>query len=434
MDDNSKNCFNFNNKNQKILKTSRNKKNNLFNNLIITTLSITKVKTFDNKVPKYFDISLYNYNLTFKPKDDYFIQEMKQKKRNERKKKFKEFLLRNQASLERKREILERKNLLLEREKKIKSEHEIIEGFNRLIDDANRRFEARERAEHLMKEVISSSKKDNNKKYNSSDWKNIYEKRFLNYENKHKDKINKAHLEKENEIKKKENDIINEMKSFNKKVSKNQANIIFNSLYNKGRKIFNEKKKDNNVNKSQILERNKSNDVNNLEDKNTRNKTPVSLKQNKSISKYKNIQPRYMNFFQNINETTLSKLKEDKNEFEKSKNSTMKSKNSNNNNNNNNTNKSKNSTMKSKISYSSNDSILKIFQSNFIQTIKFKNIPNDINENDNDNIINVDDINNKIKNSKNQSKKVSKTETNVTSKKIFTPPPFNETEDNNQNI
>jgi hypothetical protein len=90
--------------------------------------------------------------------------------------------------------------------------------------------------------------------------------------------------------------------------------------------------------------------------------------------------------------------------------------------------------MKSKISYSSNDSILKIFQSNFIQTIKFKNIPNDINENDNDNIINVDDINNKIKNNKNQSKKVSKTETNVTSKKIFTPPSFNETEDNNQNI
>ena len=427
MDDNSKNCFNFNNKNQKILKTSRNKKNNLFNNLIITTLSITKVKTFDNKVPKYFDISLYNYNLTFKPKDDYFIQEMKEKKRNERKKKFKEFLLRNQASLERKREILERKNLLLEREKKIKSEHEIIEGFNRLIDDANRRFEARERAEHLMKEVISSSKKDNNKKYNSSDWKNIYEKRFLNYENKHKDKINKAHLEKENKKKKKENDIINEMKSFNKKVSKNQANIIFNSLYNKGRKIFNEKKKDNNVNKSQILERNKSNDVKNLEDKNIRNKSPVSLKQNKSISKYKNIQPRYMNFFQNINETTLSKLKEDKNEFEKSKNSTMKSKNSNNNN------KSKNSTMKSKISYSSNDSILKIFQSNFIQTIKFKNIPNDHNNNDNenDNIIIIDDINNNIKKN-NQSKKISKTETNVTSKKNFTPPTFNDTYNNNQ--
>ena len=422
MDDKSNNYYIFNNKNQNILKTSRNKKNNLFNNFIITTLSITKVKTFDNKIPKYFDISLYNYNFTFKPKDDYYIQETKQKKKNERKKKFKEFLLRNQESLERKREILERKKLLLEREKKIKSEQEIIEGFNRLIDDANRRFEARERAEHLIKEVIDSSKKDNNKKYNSNDWDNIYKKRFLNYEKNHKEKINKAHLEKENEIKKKENDIINEMKSFNKKVSKNKANLIFNSLYNKGRKVFKEKKKDNNLNKSQIVKRNKSHDIKKLEDKNKINKSTVTLKKNKSISKYKNIQPRYMNFFQNFNENTLNKLKEEKNEFEKSKNSTMKSKNSN-------INKSKNSTMKSKISYSSNDSILKIYQSNFIQTIKFKNIPIDNNEN----VIIVDDINNNIKNIKNQSKKVSITETNVTSKKIFTPPSFNDTDENIQN-
>ena len=131
-----------------------------------------------------------------------------------------------------------------------------------------------------------------------------------------------------------------------------------------------------------------------------------------------------MNFFQNFNENTLNKLKEEKNEFEKSKNSTMKSKNSN-------INKSKNSTMKSKISYSSNDSILKIYQSNFIQTIKFKNIP--IDNNENENVIIVDDINNNIKNIKNQSKKVSITETNVTSKKIFTPPSFNDTDENIQN-
>ena len=48
------------------------------------------------------------------------------------------------------------------------------------------------------------------------------------------------------------------MKSQNKKVSKEKANFIFNSLYNKGRKIYNEKRCKSFLNKTQVIKRNKS--------------------------------------------------------------------------------------------------------------------------------------------------------------------------------
>ena len=110
------------------------------------------------------------------------------KKKHQRKKHFKEFLLRNKLFFEKKRERIERQKILFEKGKKIKSEQEIIEGFNRLIDDANRRFEARERRDQLIKDVKNSTNNDNNKKYNNNQWNVIYN-RFISYEKKSKEKI-----------------------------------------------------------------------------------------------------------------------------------------------------------------------------------------------------------------------------------------------------
>ena len=115
-----------------------------------------------------------------------------------------------------------------------------------------------------------------------------------------------------------------------------------------------------------------------------------------------------MNFFQNVNEDTLNKLKKEKLEFI---NSTLNTKNSNINNSNNSTTNSK----KSQINYSNNDSYLKIYQSNFIQIIKFKNVPYEIN---------TSDLKENNKDSKNLSRKISKIETREASKKFYTPNNF----------
>ena len=402
---------NLNDNKVNLIYSSRNKDNNIFNDYLINTLSITKVKTFEGKIPKLYDLNCKNNrnnksNITFKPKDDYFIKEEKKKKLEERKKHFKEFLLRNKLFFEKKRERIERQKILFEKGKKIKSEQEIIEGFNRLIDDANRRFEARERRDQLIKDVKNSTNNNNYKKYNNNQ-RNIIYNRFISYEKKSKEKIKKAIIEKENEKKKKEAEILKEMKSQNKKVSKEKANFIFNSLYNKGRKIYNEKRCKSSLNKTQVIKRNKSIGEKNINNQTlkTENKT---LKKTKSISKFKNIQPRYMNFFQNVNEDTLNKLKKEKLEFI---NSTLNTKNSNINNSNNSTTNSK----KSQINYSNNDSYLKIYQSNFIQIIKFKNVPYEIN---------TSDLKENNKDSKNLSRKISKTETREASKKFYTPNNF----------
>jgi len=368
---------------QNSISTTRNEENKMFNDYIISTISINKTKSFDFKPNKRFNIALDNQNVKFISKDDYHIKEEKKRKILERKKNFKEFLLRNQESMIRRKGVLERKNLLNEREKIIKSEYELIASFNRLIDDANRRFEARERAE-LFKKNINSDKKDNVKKYNSKDWNNIYNKRFKNFIDTHNEKIKKAHKEKEDKIKKKEEDIINEMKNQNKKVSKNKANAIFNSLYNKGRKIFNEKKEKRNKsgflsrnnNEKSINKKNRSSTPNLL---NNRSSTP-NLLNNRSALIFKNIKPKNMNFFENLNEDTLNKLKQEKSEFE--------------------------NLIKSNIRIKSNKGGIKVYQLNSIQTIKFKKISI---------------IENKEKNYKNESKKMSKTETTITSKKMFTP-------------
>ncbi len=86
-----------------------------------------------------------------------------------------------------------------------------------------------------------------------------------------------------------------------------------------------------------------------------------------------------------------------------------------NNSNINNSNNSTTNSKKSQINYSNNDSYLKIYQSNFIQIIKFKNVPYEIN---------TSDLKENNKDSKNLSRKISKTETREASKKFYTPNNF----------
>ncbi len=336
---------------------------------------LIKSKSYQNVIPKSFQLeslSLYSNSKD----DDYLnmkIKEERRKKREERKKNFDEFIKRNYAILERKKGTENRKNFLFEQKREMRSEQERIEGFNRLIDDANRRFEAKERAEQMLHD-IKSSKKGNNKKYSTEEWKEIYKTRFEKYQKQYDEKIKEKLKKKEEEMKLENEKIDKEIEGKRVKIPLKKLDVICNKLYNHGRKIYNTKK---DFSKTESLKKNKSQSNNksiNKENENSNN----TLKKNKSISKYKNIQPRYMQFFQTQSlEGTLGKLKDERREYENknnSKNSTL-----------NNKDKEKEKDQ-SRISYASNSSGLKIYQTNFIQCIKFKDVSSLSNNSDNNNM------------------------------------------------
>ncbi len=332
---------------------------------------LIKSKSYQYLTPKIY--TLETITLFKNSKDDNFrINEEKRKKREERKKNFDAFIKRNYAILERKKGLENRKNYLIEHKREIRSEQERIEGFNRLIEDANRRYEAKERAQQMLNNIKNNG---NKKKYSTQEWKKIYDKRFIEFQKISKEKIKIEKQKKEEEIKKENEKIENEIQSKTIKIPNKKINEIFDKLYNKGRKIYNTKK---DLNHSQSLKKNSSYSNNKSFNKENRNNSIKKLKKNKSISKYQNIQPRYMQFFQTQSlEETLGKLKDERKEYENkinSKNSTLKEKE-----------KDKD---QSRISYSSNNSGLKIYQTNFIQCIKFKDFPslnNITSENDNSN-------------------------------------------------
>ena len=316
---------------------------------------LIKSKSCQYLTPKIY--KLETITLFKNSKDDNFrINIEKRKKREERKKNFDEFIKRNYAILERKKGLENRKNYLIEYKREIRSEQERIEGFNRLIDDANRRYEAKERAQQMLNNIKNNG---NKKKYSTQEWKKIYDKRFIEFQKISKEKIKIEKQKKEEEIKKENEKIENEIQSKTIKIPNKKINEIFDKLYNKGRKIYNTKK---DLNHSQSLKKNSSYSNNKSFNKENRNNSIKKLKKNKSISKYQNIQPRYMQFFQTQSlEETLGKLKEERREYE-------------------NKNSSNHSTIKekdkdqSRISYASNNSGLKIYQTNFIQCIKFKDV------------------------------------------------------------
>jgi len=121
------------------------------------------------------------------------------------------------------RQIMENKmNDFIIRTKRKMNEEEITKRFNRLIEDSNRRMEAKEKMKKFKEQKENEDKiklnnyihnKDKNKKYNNSQWKDIYKKRFLFYfDNKNK-KIKEKIIEKELIEKKKEDDYNRKYKS-----------------------------------------------------------------------------------------------------------------------------------------------------------------------------------------------------------------------------
>ena len=359
------------NLNSNIPFTMRNINNKAFDE---EPIMLIKSKSYQNVIPKSFQLESISYFSNSKD-DDYLnmkLKEERRKKREERKKNFDEFIKRNYAILERKKGTENRKNFLIEQKREMRSEQERIEGFNRLIDDANRRFEAKERAEQMLHD-IKSSKKGNNKKYSTEEWKEIYKSRFEKYQKQYDEKMKEKLKKKEEDIKIENEKIDKEIEGKRVKIPIKKIDVICDKLYNHGRKIYNTKK---DFSKTESLKKNKSQSNNKSINKENEN-TNSTLKKNKSISKYQNIQPRYMQFFQTQSlEGTLGKLKDERREYE-------------------NKNNSKNSTLnkdkekekdQSRISYASNSSGLKIYQTNFIQCIKFKDVSSLSNNSDNNNM------------------------------------------------
>lgn len=172
------------------------------------------------------------------------------------------------------RQIKENKmNDFIKRTKRKMNEEEITKSFNRLIEDANRRIEAKEKMkifkeqkenEDIMKINNYIHRKDNNRKYNKNQWKDIYKKRFLFFlDNKNK-KIKEKIIEKELIEKKKEDDL--NKKYNNKKLPKKDIINHCKKLYSE---YMNKKSKFNNI-------------KNNIQTKNEKN-TKDRLKRNKSL-------------------------------------------------------------------------------------------------------------------------------------------------------
>ena len=161
----------------------------------------------------------------------------------------------------------------IKRTKRKMNEEEITKSFNRLIEDANRRIEAKEKMkifkeqkenEDIMKINNYIHRKDNNRKYNKNQWKDIYKKRFLFFlDNKNK-KIKEKIIEKELIEKKKEDDL--NKKYNNKKLPKKDIINHCKKLYSE---YMNKKSKFNNI-------------KNNIQTKNEKN-TKDRLKRNKSL-------------------------------------------------------------------------------------------------------------------------------------------------------
>ena len=109
----------------------------------------------------------------------------------------------------------------------MKTEQERIEGFNRLIDNANRRFEAKKKAEQMLKDIKN---KGNSKKYTPEEWKEIYKKRFIDYETNHKKKMIMEKEKKDKEINEENKKIEKEIENKTVKIPLKKVNEIFDKL------------------------------------------------------------------------------------------------------------------------------------------------------------------------------------------------------------
>ena len=120
------------------------------------------------------------------------------------------FLNRMQFDIYKRQLKEDRVNKLVEINKIKIDEDEKIKVFNRLIKDANRRLEAKENSEKAQKNPGNDTEDvASGKKYNEKEWKEIYNKRFKNYE----ENINKKREEN------KKNNLIQKINKENEQIS-----------------------------------------------------------------------------------------------------------------------------------------------------------------------------------------------------------------------
>lgn len=93
---------------------------------------------------------------------------------------------------------------LIDKNKVRMDEDERIKGFNRLIEDANRRLEAQEQLEILKKKLDEEVMEKPSKKYKDDQWKEIYNQRFLRYQEDKDKKLNRLIKEKKEKERQKE--------------------------------------------------------------------------------------------------------------------------------------------------------------------------------------------------------------------------------------
>ena len=140
------------------------------------------------------------------------------------------FLNRMQFDVNKRQSKKERMKKLIEQNKIKIDEIKRIKAFNRLIEDANRRIEAQENLENLKDKLSVNLIAPPIKKYNFEEWENVYQKRFLLFQENSKKKIEKNRKEKLEKKKKLEEDEIKMCKI--KKATKKEIDKISKKLYN----------------------------------------------------------------------------------------------------------------------------------------------------------------------------------------------------------
>lgn len=110
-------------------------------------------------------------------------------------------VMRRQSKEEKLKSMIDRNKAKLDEDTRIK-------GFNRLIEDANRRLEAQEQLEFLKKKMDEEKKEKNTKRYKHNQWNEIYNERFMRYQEEKDKKLTNQIKEKQFKERQKEEEEI----------------------------------------------------------------------------------------------------------------------------------------------------------------------------------------------------------------------------------
>lgn len=110
-------------------------------------------------------------------------------------------VMRRQSKEEKLKHMIDKNKAKLDEDTRIK-------GFNRLIEDANRRLEAQEQLELLKKKMDAEKKEKNTKRYKHNQWNEIYNERFMRYQEEKDKKLTNQIKEKQLKERQKEEEEI----------------------------------------------------------------------------------------------------------------------------------------------------------------------------------------------------------------------------------